>query len=114
VVIDYYTANEGGLDTLISFFQNKYKPYLQAKGISNSTLWISELSPNDFPSLPVIQDKKLLVAITFYKDEEEYQSTQKITGRGAPLLQNNLLKLIKGKQTLVVYPTEKSFGELTE
>jgi hypothetical protein len=114
VVVEYYTANEGGLDTLISFYQSKYKPYLQAKGINNSTLWVSELTPNDFPSLPVIQDKNLLVAITFYKDGAEYQSKQKTIGTDAPPLKTNLTKLIKGKQTMVIYPTGKSFGEITE
>ena len=113
VVIDYYTANAGQLDQLISLYQNKYASYLQSAGVNNSSLWVSELTPNDYPSLPVIQDKNLLVVITFYKDEVEYESKLKLVENNKDL-QYRIKKLIKGQNTLINYPTEKSFGEVVE
>ena len=113
VVIDYYTANEGQLDELISLYKTKYTFYLQTIGISNSSLWVSETIPNDYPSLPVIQDKNLLVVITFYKDEVDYQSKLKLADRNTEV-EGELKKLVKSKETLINYPTEKSFGKVVE
>jgi hypothetical protein len=113
VVIDYYTANAGQLDQLISLYQNKYASYLQSAGVNNSSLWVSELTPNDYPSLPVIQDKNLLVVITFYKNEADYLSKLKLAESNVEL-QEALKKLVQRKETLVNYPTEKSFGEVVE
>lgn len=111
VVINYYTANEGQLDELIRLYKTKYTSYRQSIGINNSSLWVSEPTPNDYPSLPVIQDKNLLVAITFYKDDADYQSKLKLAERNIEL-QGELKKLVKHKETLVNYPTKKSFGEI--
>lgn len=112
VVVDYYTANEGQLDPLISLYKGKFTPYLQSIGVTNSTLWVSELSTNDYPSLPVIQDKNLLVAITFYRDEADYDAKSKLANSAE--LQNDIKKLVKDKKTMIVYPTAKSFGEISE
>jgi len=111
VVIDYYTANEGGLDQLISLYKSKYAPLLQTAGIKNNTLWVSELSQNDFPALPAKQEKNLLVAITFYNDEADYNSKLKLVG--TDVIQSEMKKFIRDKHTMIVYPTTKSFGEAT-
>ncbi len=107
VVIDYYTANDGKLDELINLYKRHFPK------ANNTSLWVTELTPNDFPSLPVIQDKNLLVSITFYKDEEEYESKLKVTESNKDL-QNQLEKLLKNKETMTIYPTKKSFGMVEE
>jgi hypothetical protein len=106
VVIDYYTAHNGQLDELIKFLRTTHIPFLQSSKIHDITLWISEMTENDFPGLPVIQDKNMLITITTFKDELEYQST----------LQNPIFKasesqlqhLISDKNSLLLYPTDKS------
>jgi hypothetical protein len=113
VVVDYYIANDSQLDQLINLYKTKYAPYLQSIGVNNSSLWVSEPAANDYPSLPVIQDKNLLVVITFYKNEAEYQSKLKLAESNTEL-QGEIKKLIKGKATMITYPTEKSFGEIAE
>jgi len=111
-VVDYYKATEGKLGGLTEVFKTKFTPYLQSVGINNFSLWVSELRLNDFPSLPVIQDKNLLVVITFYSDEATYQSKLKLV-EGNTDLQGEIKKLVKSKETLVSYPTERSFGEVS-
>src|SRR3712207_3530112 len=71
LVVDYYVANTR-LKEFIEFFKSKYLPLLKSNDIS-TTPWVSELSENDFPGLPVFQDKNLLVTITPFKDEAEYR-----------------------------------------
>ncbi|CAN5274694.1 hypothetical protein BH23BAC1_BH23BAC1_47160 [soil metagenome] len=64
-------------DQLIEFVKDKYDSVLHANGIGDITYWISENTPNDYPSLPVFQDKNLLVTISFFKNENEYQAIAK-------------------------------------
>lgn len=108
-VIDFYIANKK-LDKLISLFSKHYMPILEANGIEDCSLWISELSENDFPGLPVFQDKDLLVVISFYEDELEYQEKSKKTIAAlSPELRSEMQNIITKKSSLVLYPTGKSF-----
>ncbi len=75
-VADFYICNST-LDKVIDLFNTAYTPFLKTLGINNTTLWVSEMQENDFPRLPVFQDKNLLVAITNFKDEADYQAKQK-------------------------------------
>lgn len=103
-VVDFYIANSK-LDQLISFFSGKYLPVLKNAGIENYSLWISELTENDFPRLPVFQDKNLLVVITFYKDELEFKSKQKIASTSLTEDQKKELQdIVTMKNSLVLYP----------
>jgi hypothetical protein len=72
VVIDFYTANSR-LDELTDFYTKEYLPILKSLNFEIS-LWVSETTENDFPQLPVFQDKNLLVAITFFESEKEYNT----------------------------------------
>ena len=102
-VIDYYIANTK-LDMLIAFFSRVHIPLLGRAGIGQSTYWVSELTENDFPALPVFQDKNLLVAITFYKDEAEYQQRQiQLESQLAPELRDELMDLVTIHNRLVGY-----------
>ncbi|MDQ3063814.1 MAG: hypothetical protein M3R14_13280 [Acidobacteriota bacterium] len=100
VMIDFYFANDNQLDKLAGFFQTDYVSFLKNK----PTLWISEMTENDFPRLPVIQDRNLLVAITTFKDGSDYQSQLNLSAE----LKNRMLGFLARKSSLIIYPTEKS------
>ena len=110
VVIDYYVANTR-LTELIGFFKDKYLDFLKANAINDLSLWISEMEENDFTGLPVFQDKNLLVAITLYKDEAQYQQTlNKINAEANKELQNQLREIVTTRNTVILYPTKNSFS----
>jgi hypothetical protein len=109
VVIDYYIANTR-LKELIEFFKSKYLPFLKSNNIS-TTLWVSELTENDFPGLPVFQDKNLLVTITPFKDEAEYQlKLKQINADSNQKILTELREIVTTKTTVILYPTKKSFS----
>ena len=105
-VVDFYIANTK-LDRLIAAFAKYYIPAFKANGIANYTLWASEMETNDFPRLPVFQDPNLLVAITFYKDEQEYRQKQKdVETALSSETKAELQDIITTKNTLIVYPAQ--------
>jgi hypothetical protein len=109
-VVDFYTSNTKR-DKLIDFVKKKYAAILTASKIENTSFWTSETTPNDFTGLPVFQDKNLLVQMTFYKNESEYKTKMKdVDARMNDELKSEWLDLVTIKNTLVVYPTEKSFS----
>jgi hypothetical protein len=109
VVIDYYVANTR-LKELIEFFKSKYLPFLKSNDISTTT-WVSELTENDFPGLPVFQDKNLLVTITPFKDEAEYQlKLKQINADSNQKILTELREIVTAKTTVILYPTKKSFS----
>jgi hypothetical protein len=109
VVVDYYVANTR-LKELIEFFRSKYLPFLKSNGIS-TTSWVSELTENDFPGLPVFQDKNLLVTITPYQDEAEYRlKLKQMDADSGRKLKAELREVVTTKTTLILHPTKKSFS----
>lgn len=106
-IIDYYIANTR-LRELTNFFKEKYIPFLKANAITDQTLWVSELRENDFPALPVFQDKNLLVTITFYKDEQEYSEKMEDLNSNQELKQQ-LKAIVTTQNTLILFPTANSF-----
>lgn len=108
-VVDFYTSNTK-LDKLVEFVRQNYVSILTASGVSNESFWISETTLNDFAVLPVFQDKNLLVQITFYRDELEYQTKMKLVDSKMSDEQKvDMADLVTLKNTLIVCPTEKSF-----
>lgn len=109
-VVDYYVAN-GILEHLIEFVDTKYDSLIRAAGVKEITYWVSETSPNNFPGLPVFQDKNLLVSIAFYKDEQEYQEiVKRLEASMDEETKFTLANSFTTKTTWVLYPTEKSFS----
>jgi hypothetical protein len=109
VVIDYYVANTR-LKELIEFFKSKYLPFLKGNHIS-TTSWVSELAENDFPGLPVFQDKNLLVTITPFKDEAEYQlKLKQMNADSNQKLLTELREIVTTRTTVILHPTKKSFS----
>ncbi len=103
IVIDFYICNST-LDKVINLFNSTYIPFLKTLDILNITLWVSEMSENDFPRLPVFQDKNLLLTITTYKDEKEYQIKQEQINSMPIELRNSILELITTLSNLILYP----------
>ncbi|WDF65457.1 hypothetical protein [Flavobacterium sp. KACC 22763] len=75
-VIDFYICNST-LERVIKLFEQEYIPFLSSINSTDISFWISEMKENDFPRLPVFQDKNLLVTITHYKDKNEFEMKQK-------------------------------------
>lgn len=73
-VIDYYKAKDNQLTNLIDLLNKEYIPFLNERNIK-ATLWVSEVEENDFPRLPVYQDKNQLISITAFNNETEYESS---------------------------------------
>jgi hypothetical protein len=109
-VVDFYVAN-GMRDKLLSFVQTKYDSIIHAAGVKDVSYWISETTPNNFPDLPVFQDKNLLVTITFFKDEDAYKAAVKrIDASLNEELKFTMGRIVTTKNSWVLYPTESSFG----
>jgi hypothetical protein len=109
VIVDYYVANTR-LKELIEFFRSKYIPFLKSNDIS-TTAWVSELTENDFPALPVFQDKNLLVTITPFKDDAEYRlKSKRINAELNQKILTELREIVTTKTTVILHPTKKSFS----
>lgn len=48
IAVDFYICNST-LDKVINLFNTSYIPFLKTLDIQNITLWVSEMSENDFP-----------------------------------------------------------------
>ena len=104
-VVDLYTANTK-LPRLIQFFGSRYLPLLHKYDIMDYSCWVSELTDNDFPALPVFQDSNLLVTITFYSDEAAYEKkTAKVQAAMDEQMKADMQDIVTLKHTLVLYPT---------
>lgn len=111
VVVEFYIANSK-LDQLLGVFAKELMPLFKENGINDCTLWTSVLEENDFPRLPVFQDKNLLVTITFYKNELEYGETvKKIDSKMNDDLKARLQDIITIRNTMILYPSEKTINQ---
>ena len=69
------------------------------------------LTENDFPGLPVFQDKNLLVTMTPFKEEAEYQlKLKQINADSNQKILTELREIVTTKTTVILYPTKKSFS----
>ncbi|MEO7486725.1 MAG: hypothetical protein ABIU77_06470 [Ferruginibacter sp.] len=110
-IVEFYIANTK-LDQLLKIFAKEYLPLLKQCGIYNYSLWTSVLEENDFPRLPVFQDKNLLVTITFYKNELGYKQAMKnVASKMTEDLKARLLDVITIKNTMILYPTDKTITQ---
>ena len=109
-VVEFIVANER-LNQLLNFMGTKFDPIVRTAGVRNISYWISELTPNDYPDLPAFQDKNLLVCISFYQSETEYNTVlQKVQSNLTDDLKFEMLGYITTKTTIILYPTAKSFA----
>lgn len=103
-VIDYYRFKDKQLNELIHLFNTEYIPLFNKWNI-NASLWVSEMEENDFPRLPVYQDENLLVVITGYNTELEYESTLDKFQTSNKESMIRLNELLQDKTSLVLYHT---------
>lgn len=109
-VVDFFISNTK-LERLIAFVKNRYASILKDAGVETTSFWISETTPNDFTALPVFQDKNLLVQISFYKNESDYYVKMKaIDAKMSDEEKTDMADLVTVRNTLIIYPTEKSFS----
>jgi len=61
------------LGNFTKFFEERFKPAITKQGHEILGHFVSELTTNDVPQLPVVQDENLLVVISMYPSQEKYQ-----------------------------------------
>lgn len=103
VVIDFYVCNST-LDKTIALFKKEFIPYLKSLEVNEVTFWVSEMSENDFPRLPVFQDKNLLVSITVFNNREEARAKLRRVDSPIAQLDNSMKELITTRTRLILYP----------
>ncbi|HKZ66788.1 MAG TPA: hypothetical protein VJ111_10550 [Chitinophagaceae bacterium] len=106
-VLDYYKAKDKQFNKLVDLFNTEYIPLLNKLNVNTTTLWICEMSENDFPGLPVYQDQNLLVVITGYENEPEYESTLNVLNTSGKEITIPIKEMVKEKNSLILYPAEK-------
>ncbi|MBS1730445.1 MAG: DUF4440 domain-containing protein [Bacteroidetes bacterium] len=105
-VVEFYISNTK-LNQLKNLFSKTYLPLLKRMGSSEISVWESELEENDFPQLPVFQDKNLLVTISFYENEAEYYRIKAIVESAIDEnLMADLQDAITLKHSLVLLPVK--------
>jgi len=101
VVVEYYFAKPNRRDELADLLEFNQTSHLRRKPM----LCVSEMTENDFPRLPVIQDENLLAAIMVFRDESDYQSHLSQLAD----VKASINELLSSEGTLILYPTDKSF-----
>src|SRR5688572_322684 len=100
-VIDFYVCNST-LDKVIELFDSEYIPFLKTINVEDISLWVSEMTENDFPRLPVFQDKNLLLTISNYQDKNDYEAKQKAIDRMPERLKKSMQELITTHTSLLL------------
>jgi len=100
--IDYYFAVDEKPDDLVNLFQTEFIPILKDSKIGETTLWLSELSENDFPRLPAFQYENLLVVITAFENETDFQAKLEEFESNNAELKSELERLIAKKESLTL------------
>jgi hypothetical protein len=101
-----YLLKTGTRERFIDYFEDHF---IDSHSVSQeqTNTWVSEMSVNDFPRLPVIQDRNLLTAITVFRDEADHQSHL----RESANLTIQIRQFVTRQSTLILYPTAKSSME---
>ena len=104
VVLDFLRTAPGGLARLVDVFEQEMRPALIEGGHRVLAHFVAELTPNDYPRLPVIQDPALLVVLSAYPDQTHYVR-RRADGRGTSAIERNGSA---EATTLVLRPTARS------
>jgi hypothetical protein len=107
VVVDFLRSEPGKLGSLVRAFEDRLRPALSAAGHRILAHLVAELTPNDYPRLPVFQDPDLLVVVSAYPDRTSYARLRSEAGRGA-LGQDWPAGVSPGAHSLVLQPTARS------
>ncbi len=112
VVADFYRAQPGKLGHLVELFERQTRPALVEQGHQILGHFIAELTPNDYPRLPVIQDPTILVTLSAYRDREHHAAMHtewSNSGAWARMKRGEIsAALAKDVETIRLRPTAKS------
>ncbi len=107
--MSFFIANEMR-NQLIDFVANKYDSVVRIAGVKDISYWISETEPNNYPDLPVFQDKNLLVSISHYQDLADYHAAVKRIEESLNEEEKFTFgRLVTTRATWTLYPTERTF-----
>jgi len=112
-VIDFYVCNST-IDKVIKLFDTEYIPFLKTLNVQDISFWVSEMTENDFPRLPVFQDKNLLVTITNFQDNNEYEAKQKAIDNMPSMLKKSMQELITIHNGLLLFNQNSKALTVTE
>lgn len=99
-VIDFYIGNHRR-NEVIEFFRDQYHARLREAGVRNISYWIAEDEPNNYPQHPVFQNNDLLVSVSFFKNEKEFDAAmKKISGK----TREEFLKVVTLHEQLIITP----------
>jgi hypothetical protein len=100
-VIDFYVCN-GTIEKVIKLFDNEYMPFLKTINVDDISFWVSEMGENDFPKLPVFQDKNLIVTISNFQDKHEYEAKQNAIDRMPVVLKQLIQESVTTHSSLLL------------
>lgn len=109
VVADFYRTDPAGLAGLVELFERHVQPALVQQGHRVLGHFVAELSQNDYPRLPVIQDPGLLVALSTYRDQERCDLARKDWDARGPISAGSFRsRLTEDVVSLRLRPTARS------
>ena len=84
VTVEFHRAESGALDRLVGLFEHRVRPALLGAGHQLLGHFVAELTPNDYPRLPVMQDPTLLLVLAAYRDAEHWAAMRAAWPDGDP------------------------------
>jgi hypothetical protein len=109
VVADFFHAEPGALGRLVGLFEERVQPSLVEQGHDILGHFVAELTPNDYPRLPVVQDPTLLVVLSAYRDPEHCAALRQSWSVRGPTARGGLASLLTGGvATSYLRPTARS------
>jgi hypothetical protein len=107
-VVDFYIAKNKRTE-LIDFLETTYDSIMNAAGVKDISYWINQTNPEvDSASC---HDEDLLVTITFYRNEPEYNSIiKKLNASMEQETKFKMLGIVTTKNTWILRPTNKSYS----
>jgi hypothetical protein len=101
-VVDFYAGNHERVK-MLEFFKISYVTEMEKAGCKQSSYWIAMNEDNSYPSLPVYQDKEMLVSIAFYKNKEEYEQ---VLSKIPAAVRDDLVRNVAVHTKLVLFPVK--------
>jgi hypothetical protein len=109
VTVDFYHAEPAALGRLVEIFERCVRPALVSQGHHVLGHFVAELTPNDYPRLPVIQDATLLLVLSAYRDREHCVLLRSDWSNSGPVAPGGMDALLTGDvATTHLRPTAKS------
>ena len=109
VAVDFYRARPAVLSHLVDVFAREVGPALVTQGHNVLGHFVTELTPNDYPRLPAIQDPALLLVLSAYRDREHCALMRKDWSPSGPSGAAGLDALLAGNvATFHLRPTARS------